>query len=95
MPEDKFNAEKILLKEKVEDMWEERDQAHQGPAYDMSKAKVHIMNDATMLPYYELDHITPIHAWYVCIDRGISLHWSHISFILHTYIYDTDACMPG
>jgi hypothetical protein len=60
-----FSAEGILLKEKVEDMFPERDEATQGPKYDMSKAKVHIMTDAAFLPYYELEHATIIPFWII------------------------------
>ena len=65
MAQEKFSIDEILLKEKVEDMFIERDQATQAPAYDMSKAKVHIMCDAAMLPYHELDHATILPAWVI------------------------------
>merc|ERR550514_859025 len=60
-----FSDDKILLKEKVEDMFEERDQAHKGAAYDMTNAKVHIITTSILLPYYEADHATVIPAWII------------------------------
>ena len=65
MAQEKFSIDEILLKEKVEDMYIERDQATQGPAYDMSKAKVHVMCDAIMLPYHEMDHATILPVWII------------------------------
>jgi dihydroxyacetone kinase-like predicted kinase len=61
---EKFSAGKVLLKEKVEDMFVERDEAR-SQAYDMTNAKVHIMADAAFLPYYELDHATVIPFWII------------------------------
>ena len=60
----KYNSEPVLFKEKVEDLFMERDQAA-GAAYDMSKAKVHIVTDAAMLPYHELDQGTTLPIWII------------------------------
>jgi len=59
-----FNSEQVLFKEKVEDLFSERDQAARA-AYDMSKAKVHIVTDAAMLPYHELDQGTTLPIWII------------------------------
>jgi fatty acid-binding protein DegV len=65
MAQEKFSVEDILLKEKVEDMYVERDQATQGKAFDMSKAKVHIVTDAIAQSYYELEHATVLPIWLI------------------------------
>jgi fatty acid-binding protein DegV len=65
MCQTQFNVDDILLKEKVEDMYVERDQATQGAAFDMSKAKVHIVTDAFAQSYHELEHATVLPLWLI------------------------------
>jgi len=60
---DEFSADAVLQKEKVEDMFLEREQTHGKSSYDMSKAKVHVVIDACCLPYCELDHTTMVPIW--------------------------------
>ena len=61
-----FSRTDILMKEKVEDMYEERTEAHEtGKLYDMSKAKVRIMIDGAVLPpsYFQDDYCTLNPIW--------------------------------
>ena len=60
----------------------ERDQTA-APAYDMSKAKVHIVTDAAMLPYHELDQGTTIP-----VRMSLFLNWS--SSTDETLLYSPD-----
>ena len=64
MCKEEFSEDETMLqKEKVEDMFLERQQSHGKAKYDMRNAKVHIVVDACALPFNELDHCTLVPVW--------------------------------
>eukprot|EP01047_Picozoa_sp_COSAG01_P013276 COSAG01_NODE_618_length_14800_cov_11.772396_7_plen_987_part_00 len=61
----------ILLKEKVDDMFAEREQARRGPAWDMRNAHVHVMFEGSLMPREDCvscngTHVVPI--WWMAGD---------------------------
>jgi hypothetical protein len=63
-------VQKVLIKEKVEDMFEERAEMHGGAVYDMSKSKVTIVIDGSCLPAVESKHTTLMPLYIVPSSTG-------------------------